>query len=107
MEYEKIYKDMTKTSDIVKDILEKHPNTRDNDFILYAWVLYYKKIALKQPLGEFLKTATDQNAPPFATITKCRRTLQSDYPELKGKKVNERNSMQMVYKLYNKIHTND
>lgn len=101
MEKETILRKMNKTSDLVKDILEKHPTARDDDFILYAWVLYYNRINLTQQLGQFLKTATQNKVTPFATVTKCRRTLQRENPNLKGNKVDERTNMQHYYKLYN------
>lgn len=101
MNYDKVYNEFTKTSDIVKDILAKHPNTRDNDFVLYAWVLYYKGINLNQSLRKFLATASKSDVPAFATITKCRRTLQGIYPQLKGKSFDKRQEMQMIYKTYN------
>lgn len=101
MNYDKVYNEFTKTSDIVKDVLVKHPNTRDDDFVLYAWVLYHKGINLNQSLRDFLATASKSDAPAFATITKCRRTLQGIYPQLKGKSYDRRQEMQMVYKTYN------
>lgn len=101
MNYDKVYNEFTNTNDIVKDILEKHPATRDNDFKLYCWVLYKKGINIDQSVRQFCGTAVEQNAPSFATVTKCRRTLQGIYPELMGKSQEVRNEMQMIYKTYN------
>lgn len=101
MDTRKVYNELKTNEQIVKDILEKYPNTRDDDFILYAWVLYYNKIPLNQTLRNFLGTARQQGAPAFASITKIRRTLQGIYPHLKGTKAKARKETQMAYRVYN------
>lgn len=99
--YEKASKKMNKTSEIVLQVLEKHPKARDDDFVLYGFVIYYMGYNIDQSMRHFLGTAEQTGAPAFATITKCRRTLQGIYPQLKGKKAEARNEMQMVYRTYN------
>lgn len=101
MNYEKTSKKLNKTNVIVQHVLEKHPKARDDDFVLYGFVLYYMGYNIDQSLRHFLGTAKQTDAPAFATVTKCRRTLQGIYPELMGKSQEERNEMQMVYKTYN------
>lgn len=98
---ERLYKELKTTEQIVKDILEKHPNTRDDDFKLYAWVLYYNGINIDQSVRHFLGTAKQNGVPPFATVTKCRRTLQGVYPQLMGTNKEARAEAQGAYRTYN------
>lgn len=101
VDYEKASKKLNKTNEIVLQVLEKHPKARDDDFVLYGFVIYYMGYNIDQSVRHFLGTAEQTGAPAFATITKCRRTLQGIYPQLKGKKVESRKQMEMVYKAYN------
>ena len=101
MDYAKRYKEFKTTEEMVKDILTKRPATRDDDFILYGWVLYYNGISLDQSLRQFLGGAARAGVPAFATVTKCRRTLQGKHAELRGESFKARQDMQMIYKTYN------
>lgn len=76
---------LDKTSEIVLKILKEKPMARNNDFILYAYVLKEKGFNLNTPLNEFLANAEKNKAPAFASVTKCRRTLQGRYPALVDK----------------------
>lgn len=102
MVYDKVYNELKTNEQIVKDILEKHPSARDDDFILYGWVLYYNHITLDQSVRVFLGTARKQGAPAFATITKCRRTLQGVYPHLQGTNKEGREQAKMAHVQYNR-----
>ena len=101
MNYNKVFSEFTKTSDIVKMILEKYPKARDDDFVLYGYVAHYCGFNIDQSMRQFLGTATQKGAPAFATVTKCRRTLQGEFPHLQGTKVEARKEMSMIYKAYN------
>lgn len=71
------------TEKIVLDILERNIKARSDDFILYGSVLKNLGIDLKTTtLYDFLSTAQVNSIPPFATITKCRRTIQRKRQDL-------------------------
>lgn len=78
-----------KLEDIVKNILEVRPITRDDDFELVSsvyedWLGYgnYTNMSFKDLMENHIALAL----PPFASITRCRRKLQMDHPELRPSK---------------------
>lgn len=101
MNYDKMYKGVLKTEDVVKEILEKYPKSRDNDFILYGYVAHYYGFDLGQSMRRFLSNAAKEKAPAFATVTKCRRTLQGTFKHLRGEMYDTRKNNQIIYKTYN------
>tara|TARA_B100001013_G_C24541731_1_gene414954 strand:- start:546 stop:893 length:348 start_codon:yes stop_codon:yes gene_type:complete len=59
----------------VENILEKHPEARDNDFVLcWLWLQKEYGIALPQLSGEQLEELNGK----FSTLTRWRRKIQSD-----------------------------
>lgn len=102
MVYDKVYNELKTNEQIVKDILERHPSARDDDFKLYCWVLYNKGINIDQTLRQFCGTALEKNMPAFASITKCRRTLQGVYPHLQGTNKEGREQAKMAHVQYNR-----
>lgn len=81
----KTKKQMDKTTEAVYYVLNKYKNSRDNDTILifltlkklgFSVISKDRKITLD--LGEIEKY------PSFETITRCRRLLQVQYPDLKS-----------------------
>lgn len=67
-----------KIYDIVKDALTEYPFLRDNDLKL-IWHLLQKQ-GLAQ--GEIIHRRDFIKSYSFETITRCRRKVQSDFPEL-------------------------
>lgn len=65
----------------VKAILESNPAARKDDFILVLEV-YKKYISPKTPIGYALEHHKKYGLPPFASILRVRRKLQSMYPSL-------------------------
>ena len=73
--------------EIVLDILEVNKLARSNDFILYGSVLRRLGVDLKNTnLYDFLINANTNKMPSFATITKCRRHVQSLRTDLQDDK---------------------
>lgn len=68
---------------VVKNVLEKYEVARTNDNILIYLTIKELKVAngCKTSLEVF------QKSPPFETITRIRRKLQSEFPELANEKV--------------------
>ena len=82
---------------IVKDMLIKHPKTRDNDSLLLAYVWVYQAggkdhingISMKDFILDFI----DKKFAEPSGITRCRRKLQESHPELRGELYEKRHQM--------------
>jgi len=78
-------KSIKKTSDLVKEILEKVPATRNSDMLLYYHVcLEIDRTVLKLPFWVVLLDLKGHGLPSIETVGRARRKLQRDYPELAG-----------------------
>lgn len=64
---------------IVRPILEQHENTRGDDKMLYYWVLKSLGFDTSVPLSWFLFSS---DFPNWESITRVRRRLQEENPEL-------------------------
>ena len=76
-------RDLYKTSDIVKNILEEKPATRDSDDLLYFEVC--KELCphvLDYKLGDVLLTFNDYDIPRYESVGRARRKIQSENPWL-------------------------
>lgn len=95
---------LKKLEPVVLKALEEDEAARKNDFILYACVLKKLGLNLKMSLETFLYLAKGWlKAPPFESVTRCRRKIQKDRPELQDVKTAfAREEQEEVYKEYNK-----
>jgi hypothetical protein len=78
-------KNIRRTSDIVKDILENCPDARNSDDLLYINVC--KKLSpmvCTQPFQTVLLMRNELGIPPFESVRRTRQKLQAAYPELCG-----------------------
>lgn len=67
----------------VKEILEKHPSARDNDYVLYGFVLNNHGYSVKKITFETLMNLTRTNQlPTIESIGRSRRKVQELYAEL-------------------------
>tara|TARA_R110002020_G_scaffold4272_4_gene18989 strand:- start:958 stop:1266 length:309 start_codon:yes stop_codon:yes gene_type:complete len=88
----------TKQLDLVKFILERSPESRDNDNIL-LWIVWKKEYPIiETDVQEFKKLFITKQLPAMESITRARRKLQEIYPELRGLKYNQRQNNQKLYK---------
>lgn len=83
---------------IVRELLEKYPDLRDNDSKLVA-TLYYKNYGgreafEKKTAMEFLIDFSKGLLPLPDHITRVRRKLQEQFPELRGSKYEERHKIE-------------
>lgn len=78
--------EIIKTAHLVKTILETHPETRDDDYLLWLKVLEVTCERDPKPLtvGEFLKCVKCSSFPHFETVSRSRRKAQEKYPKLRG-----------------------
>lgn len=76
------------TEQYVLDVLKGNIKAREYDFILYGAVLKRLGYDLKNTnLHDFLASAKRNNTPSFETVTRCRRKLCEQMPELLGGEV--------------------
>tara|TARA_R110002167_G_scaffold48013_2_gene141912 strand:- start:1140 stop:1448 length:309 start_codon:yes stop_codon:yes gene_type:complete len=88
----------TKQLDLVKFILERSPEARDNDNIL-LWIVWKKEYPIiDNDIEEFKKLFISKQLPSMESITRARRKLQEVYPELRGLKYDKRQNNQKLYK---------
>ena len=88
---------LKQTTKIVKEILQRYPETRSSDNLLYIKVCErVNNNALHQPFWQVLASLKEMNLPGFETVRRSRQKLQATYPELAGssnveaqRKVNE------------------
>ena len=74
---------------IVWNILDKKEGARNDDFVLYANVCKEIGIDLNMELGFFLLDHIRLQAPPFGSVSRCRRKWQEKHPELVDNKTKE------------------
>jgi len=74
--------------DRVRGMLEKHPHLRDNDNALLSNIWWNDSDS--ESKEEFLKELSTGNLVAPESITRARRKVQEQHPELRGKKYNER-----------------
>lgn len=78
-------KKIKETSKLVKEILEKVPQTRNSDMLLYYHVcLEIDKTVLKLPFWLVLLDLKQYGLPPIISVGRARRKLQEKYPELRA-----------------------
>ena len=82
-------KELQTTTELVKDILERNPKTRNSDDFLYLAVLFAvgqkNGIDIRQmSVVRFFLHVRDYKFPAFETVRRTRQKLQAEYPELAG-----------------------
>lgn len=80
-------KKLIKLQKDIYEILSEIPITRTDDHLLY--VSYWRKKRPEVPFMEFWKNYKRYKASGFAAVERCRRKLQSRFPELKDKETAE------------------
>ena len=72
---------------VIKPILEERPQTREDDFLLYAEVIKeYDPELLEASVKLFLYKHKLLNVPNIKSIERARRKLQEKYPHLASEK---------------------
>jgi len=82
----------------VKNILVKHPDTRDNDQMLVSlmWFYHLGKQNVKDMNAWDLLTKLSKNKLPNAeSIMRCRRKLQEHNKDLRGDKYDSRHKLEV------------
>jgi hypothetical protein len=89
------------TNDIIKALLTQYTDLRDSDDMLVAWIWKTQVDKMNYPqlsADKFLQMMAKGMFPSSETITRTRRKVQEETPELRGKKYNERQAKQSVVK---------
>jgi hypothetical protein len=89
------------TNDIIKALLTQYTDLRDSDDMLVAWIWKTQVDKMNYPqlsADKFLQMMAKGMFPSSETITRTRRKVQEETPELRGKKYNERQAKQSIVK---------
>lgn len=77
--------DIGKIESVVLDILQSDAQARNSDDYLYLKVCQrYDANIISVPLGIVLSEFKSYNVPKFASVTRARRKIQAQNPELKA-----------------------
>ena len=83
---------LSKLEPVVKKVLENFEETRSDDFKLIYSV--YRELdfvhTTRELFYEIMMNHDLYKLPPFESITRCRRKIQKDYPELANEKTKEK-----------------
>ena len=87
----------------VVDLLKQYSDFKDNDNQLVAWYWNLEMEAMGYPVTNtpaknFLKLMAMGRLTSSDTITRVRRLVQEETPELRGKKYEERQAKQSIVK---------
>lgn len=81
-------RDLYTIQDMVKDILIKDEKARNSDDYLYHVVCgNINKDVLALPFGHVLTNFQSYNIPCFESVSRVRRKVQAQYPDLKAAEV--------------------
>lgn len=85
--------------ELIKDILTKHPETRDDDMKLYA-IVCYSRTRISSSIG-FYSALWNHDAyhlPLYDSVTRIRRKVQQEHEDLRGQKYKERKKEELDYR---------
>lgn len=68
--------------ELVRQILTKHKSSRDNDWLLYEYVMNYYGISAYTPFHDVKCKVENKELPSLETITRARRKVQEEFKEL-------------------------
>ena len=99
---------LVKQEEVIKPILEQHPETRGDDFLLYAEVIReYRPELAELSVIDFFVAHKELYCPSYESVTRVRRRLQEKHPELCSDKIKEKRAKeQNEYKAYAKGKSN-
>ena len=90
----------------VKRLLTKIPRLRDSDERLMAtmWFKHIGEDKVKDLTAiNLLQKLSDGQLPSYESISRCRRKLQEEYPDLRGDKYEDRHAYQK--EIINDLHS--
>lgn len=76
-------KELKSTTKLVKEILEKHPDTRSSDDMLYFRACEsINALYMNLPFWKVMLNRKEFNFPAFESVRRTRQKLQAEFPEL-------------------------
>lgn len=85
----------------VKSLLIEIPETRDDDMLLYGIFCYrYGYVGQSSEFMAVMTNAKRLGMPSYESITRARRKIQENYPQLRGTRHNARKAEEEVYREY-------
>lgn len=82
--------EVRKMAELVKDILKMYKNAREDDYVLYGFVLNAYNTSVKDSFWTIAQKVRKKELPSFETVSRARRKVQELHPELKGAIQNSR-----------------
>lgn len=80
---------------VIKPILEENPETREDDYLLYAELIKeYKPDLLNLSARTFLVGHSELNVPNIKSVERARRKVQERYPELATERAKKKRAEQ-------------
>ena len=94
---------ISKTEALVEQMLEESEPARNSDYYLFA--LICTKVTNKAPSQiTLLDIADNKRIPKYETITRVRRRLQAERPELAGNRAKKaREEQEAIFRSYSRI----
>ena len=68
--------------EVVKEVLAKNKMARDDDMLLFEYVMNYNGISKHTSFDEIRLMIKNKKLPTIESITRCRRRVQEEMPEL-------------------------
>ena len=80
------------TEDIVTKALTLFKDARSDDFVLIyrVYQLINENAVIREPFYHVMLNHKEYGLPPFESITRCRRKIQKQCPELANKKIKQK-----------------
>lgn len=95
---------LRKLENIIKPILERQPQTRNDDYLLYAEIIRaYNPDLLEIPTKAFLFGHIELNLPNIKSVERARRKVQEKHPELASERAKKKRAEEeQMYREYAK-----
>lgn len=77
-------KELKNATMIVENILTKHANARDDDWLLYGFYMNAYGWSAHTSFKKVHKLISNRELPSLETVGRIRRRLQEENPELRG-----------------------
>lgn len=90
---------LTITKKIVRGILERCPEARDSDDLLYCKIINIYGAGTMDVL-EFFRRRKSMGIPSFETVRRSRQKVQEEHPELKGTRTEERAEAEQEFRAF-------
>lgn len=92
-------------ADKVHQLLIKHGKSKDDDReLLLAWIYYQEGLSLEEKDAFNVLKDVLRRMPSLETLSRCRRKLQEENPDLRGNNYYKRQDREAkIRKIYSKI----